>query len=83
MGWHPFAKQASRERQLDAELRFHLEQRIADNLVSGMSAAICTGRRLLKASTAIFATHSVVLPKTRALLCSRFWLWRSGSVRQL
>jgi len=37
MGWQPFAKQASRERQLEAELRFHLEQRTADNLASGMS----------------------------------------------
>jgi len=28
MGWHLFAKQAARERQLDAELRFHLEQAV-------------------------------------------------------
>lgn len=38
MGWHPFAKQAQREKELDAEIQFHLEQRIADNLASGMTA---------------------------------------------
>lgn len=48
MGWHPFAKQASRERQLDAELRFHLEQRIADNLASGMSPGEARRRALLE-----------------------------------
>src|SRR5215813_6854507 len=38
MAWGRSSKQAQRERQLDAELRFHLEQRIADNVASGMSA---------------------------------------------
>src|SRR5215469_5192655 len=37
MGWHPFARQEARERQLEAELRFHLEERIAHNLAAGMS----------------------------------------------
>src|SRR5262249_21399288 len=36
MAWGHSSKQAKRERQLDAELRFHLEQRIADNIASGM-----------------------------------------------
>ena len=48
MGWHPFAKQASRERQLEAELRFHLEQRISDNVASGMSPVEARRRALLE-----------------------------------
>ena len=51
MGWHPFAKQASWERQLEAELRFHLEQRIADNLASGMSPGEARRRALLEFGT--------------------------------
>ncbi len=37
MRWGRFSKQPLREQQLDAELRFHLDQRVADNLASGMS----------------------------------------------
>jgi putative ABC transport system permease protein len=51
MGWHPFAKQAARERQLEAELRFHLEQRIADQLASGMSPAEARRRAMLEFGT--------------------------------
>lgn len=51
MGWHPFAKQALREKQLDAELQFHLEQRIADNLASGMTAEEARRRALMEFST--------------------------------
>jgi len=38
MAWGRSSKQAQRERQLDSELSFHLEQRIADNIAAGMSA---------------------------------------------
>jgi predicted permease len=62
MGWHPFAKQASWERQLEAELRFHLEQRIADNLASGMSPGEARRRALLE-----FGTLDRVKEECRAL----------------
>src|SRR5215469_11592955 len=62
MGWHPFAKQASWERQLDAELRFHLEQRIADNIASGMSPGEARRRALLE-----FGTLDRVKEECRAL----------------
>jgi len=62
MGWHPFAKQASWERQLEAELRFHLEQRIADNLASGMSPVEARRRALLE-----FGTVDRVKEECRAL----------------
>jgi hypothetical protein len=51
MGWRPFAKQALRERQLDAELQFHLEQRIADNIASGMTEEEARRRALMEFST--------------------------------
>lgn len=50
MGWHPFAKRALREKQLEAELQFHLEQRIADNLASGMTAEEARRRALMEFS---------------------------------
>jgi predicted permease len=48
MGWRIFSKQPFRERQLEAELRFHLDQRIADNLGSGMSPEEARRRALLE-----------------------------------
>src|SRR5215469_17942563 len=39
---------SKRERELERELRFHLEQRIADNLASGMSPAEARRRALLE-----------------------------------
>src|SRR5215472_9150405 len=51
MGWHPFAKHALRERQLNAELQFHLDQRIADNLASGMTPKEARRQALMEFST--------------------------------
>jgi len=51
MGWHPFAKQAQREKELNAELQFHLEQRITDNLASGMTAEEARRRALMEFRT--------------------------------
>jgi predicted permease len=51
MRWHPFAKRALREKQLDNELQFHLEQRIADNLASGMTAEEARRRALMEFGT--------------------------------
>jgi len=62
VGWHPFAKQASWERQLDTELHFHLEQRIADNMASGMTPGEARRRAMLE-----FGTLDRVKEECRAL----------------
>src|SRR5579859_4817281 len=51
MGWDPFAKNAARERELDAELSFHLDQRIADNIAAGMAPDEARRRALMEFST--------------------------------
>lgn len=48
MSWRRFAKQAYRERQLDLELSFHLEQRIADHVASGMSPEQARRRAMME-----------------------------------
>jgi len=51
MGWDPFAKKAARDRELDAELSFHIDQRIADNIASGMAPDEARRRALMEFST--------------------------------
>jgi predicted permease len=46
MSWFRFT--SKRERELERELRFHLEQRMADNLASGMSSDEARRRALLE-----------------------------------
>jgi len=51
MRWHPFAKQALREKQLDAELQFHLEQRTAQYIAAGITVQEARRRALMEFST--------------------------------